>query len=69
MNTCEKDCSNSRSAFNANACSRLLECTTQTISFLMEDAKNLCLIFLTNLGGIDTEIMKNNLIELIKGKI
>lgn len=29
---------------------------------------NLCLIFLTNLGGIDTEIMKNNLIELIKGK-
>lgn len=30
---------------------------------------NLCLIFLTNLGGIDTEIMKNNLIELIKGKI
>ena len=30
---------------------------------------NLCLIFLTNLGGINTEIMKNNLIELIKGKI
>ena len=29
---------------------------------------NLCLIFLTNLGKIDTEIMKNNLIEIIKGK-
>ena len=30
---------------------------------------NLCLIFLTNLGNINTEIMKNNLVELIKGKI
>ena len=41
---------------------------TNTLLLLSIDL-NLCLIFLTNLGGIDTEIMKNNLVELIKGKI
>ena len=41
---------------------------TNTLLLFSSDL-NLCLIFLTNLGGIDTETMKNNLVEIIKGKM
>ncbi len=40
---------------------------TNTLLLFSEDL-NLCLIFLTNLGNINTEIMKNNLVEIIKDK-
>ena len=40
---------------------------TNTLLLFSLDLK-ICLIFLTNLGHINTEIMKNNLVEIIKEK-